>query len=265
MTKRRIILILVFIALFPTIWWVKSPDHTQTHYTSNLVPTVMIPGSSGTTHSYDEMLASLNTGRKTHSIIRVSVGADDKVTVSGNLKPHDIQPYIVIGFQDNADGDDAIYRQAKWTQVAMTYLTNRYHFSKFRSVGYSNGGLIWTLYLENYLPKHGLTMDRLLMLGAPFNGTDETNQITSMLAGLEKNRKKIPKDLVVYSVAGTEDYTSDGVVPRASVDTGKYIFQKRVRHYTEVLITGADTTHTNLPANKTIANLIKRVIVDVAP
>lgn len=68
---------------------------------------------------------------------------------SGQLSTNDTKPYIIIAFSNNTDG----YANIKQTQsldIAMQALQNRYHFKQFNAVGHSNGGLNWTIYLENY-------------------------------------------------------------------------------------------------------------------
>ncbi len=51
----------------------------------------------------------------------------------------------------------------------------------------------------------------------------------------------------MYSIAGTEDYTDDGIVPVQSVLAGKYIFQKHVKSYTQITVSGDDAQHSSLP------------------
>ncbi len=63
---------------------------------------------------------------------------------------------------------------------------------------------------------------------------------------IEKNTK-LPSNLVMYSIAGTEDYTDDGIVPVQSVLAGKYIFQKHVKSYTQITVSGDDAQHSSLP------------------
>ena len=67
--------------------------------------------------------------------------------------------------------------------------------------------------------------------------------------------------LTVYSIAGTENYTSDGTVPYNSVNYGKYIFQDQVKHFTEITVTGANTAHSDLPQNKQIVSLIRQYLL----
>ena len=59
----------------------------------------------------------------------------------------------------------------------------------------------WKKYYKNY----DVRMTSLMTIGSPFN-FDETNlkYKTQMLSDFIRARKNIPKDLTVYSVAGTE-------------------------------------------------------------
>ncbi len=76
-------------------------------------------------------------------------------------------------------------------------------------------------------------MATLTTLGTPFNFSESSSQRrTVMLKDFIEKNTKIPSNLVMYSIAGTEDYTDDGIVPVQSVLAGKYIFQKHVKSYT---------------------------------
>ena len=67
-------------------------------------------------------------------------------------------------------------KQAKWLSLALDALVNRYHFNHFNAIGHSNGGLIWTYFLENYFDNQYLTIDKLMTIGAPFN-LNETSAV----------------------------------------------------------------------------------------
>ena len=82
-----------------------------------------------------------------------------------------------------------------------------------------------------------------------------------MLSDFIKARKNIPKNLTVYSVAGTENYDSDGLVPLNSVEAEKYVYQGQVKHYTEITVTGVNAEHSDLPQNQQIVDLIQKYIL----
>lgn len=42
----------------------------------------------------------------------------------------------------------------------------------------------------------------------------------------------------MYSVAGTQNYVADGLVPVSSVEAGKYIYQGTAKSYTQITVTG---------------------------
>ena len=102
-----------------------------------------------------------------------------------------------------------------------------------------------------------------MTIGTPYN-FDETSisNKTEMLADFIANRESIPTNLTVYSVAGTETYDSDRLVPESSVSAGKYIYQKQVKHFTEITVTGEDAEHSDLPQNDEVVSLIERYILD---
>ncbi|WP_201726169.1 alpha/beta hydrolase, partial [Lactobacillus helveticus] len=72
----------------------------------------------------------------------------------------------------------------------------------------------------------------------------------------------LPKSLVVYSVSGGKDYESDGIVPEASGAAGKYIFQKQVKSYTAMTITGDKADHSDLPQNQQVVQVIQQYLLE---
>lgn len=130
-------------------------------------------------------------------------------------------------------------------------------------MGHSNGGLIYTAFIENYLGSYDVELKKLMTIGTPYNFTETNiNNKTEMLADFIKNRENIPTTLAMYSVAGTITYDSDELVPDTSVSAGKYIYQGQVAHYTETTVTGADAQHSDLPTNDEVVFLVQERLVD---
>ncbi len=46
------------------------------------------------------------------------------------------------------------------------------------------------------------------------------------------------------------------------MEAGKYIYQKVVKHYTTMTVTGTDAQHSDLPQNQQIVSLIKEYILN---
>ncbi|KRL37867.1 alpha/beta hydrolase [Liquorilactobacillus uvarum] len=262
------ILILVIIGMtiavgVPAYFW------TKTHVTkervqnrSKLYPVILVPGSSATENRFDGLISKLNTGNKKQSLLKITVKTNNQLRISGRIFPRDTRPFIVIAFENNHDGYQNIQRQAKWMSVAMTYLTKKYQFNHFSGIGHSNGGLIYTLYLEKYMDQNQLLLDRLMTIGTPYNFSETNmNQRTNILKELIAGKEKLPRNLTVYSIDGTTNYTTDGIVPSTSVSTGKYIFQNQVAQYTKITVTGKDSQHSDLPQNREIIQLINENIL----
>lgn len=259
------IILIVFAGLaIPSYIWAKdNVKYLRTVYTSKMSPIIMIPGSSASQYRFDKLVTQLNKkyGYQ-HSLLRLKVYNDGKISYSGTMRSQDTEPIIVVGFENNHDGYDNIKKQAKMFSDALTVLQDKYHFNNFKAIGHSNGGLIYTAFIEQYLSKHDIKMKKLMTIGSPYNfSEDSTTNKTEMLADFIKNREKIPKSLTVYSIAGTENYTSDGLVPESSVRSGKYIYQNQVKHFTEMTVTGDDAQHSDLPQNSEIIRVIQDYVV----
>ncbi|KRL05160.1 cell surface hydrolase [Liquorilactobacillus oeni DSM 19972] len=231
---------------------------------TEMAPVIMVPGSSATQNRFDSLIAELGQeAPQHHSVLKVVVKTNGKVTTSGVINRNDNQPFIVISFQNNKDGKTNIDKQAVWLNTAVKQLISIYHFNHFSALGHSNGGLILALFFERYLKQTpALRVDRFMTIATPYNETStSTVYKTSMFKELYNYREGLPESLVMYSIAGTENYTSDGTVPYNSVNYAKYIFQSEIRSFTEITVTGANTAHSDLPQNKQIVSLIGQYIL----
>ena len=244
-------------------WTRKNVQKIEKFYNSKLSPIIMIPGSSATENRFEGLVTKLNQDRQgtKHSLLKVKVWNDGIITYSGSIDAKDNEPIIVIGFENNKDGYSNIKKQAKMVNQAFESLQEKYNFNNFKGLAHSNGGLIYTAFIENYLGDYEVDLKTLMTIGTPYNFT-ETNikNKSEMLADFIKNREAIPTTLHMYSVAGTITYDSDELVPDASVSAGKYIYQNQAASYTEITVTGEDAQHSDLPTNDEVVALIKQHI-----
>lgn len=260
-------LAIAIILIVMSLQWSRSnvAELTKWH-NSKISPVIMIPGSSATENRFDTLVKKLNRNTKNqHSLVKVKVTNDDKLHFSGQVRQGDNEPIIVVGFENNHDGYSNIKQQARRFNIAFNVLANQYKFNNFKAIGHSNGGLIYTAFLEKYYSNYSsrITIKRLMTIGSPYNFNEKSDRHrTQMLSDFVKNRQKIPTNLNVYIVAGTQTYNSDGLVPLGSVMAGKYIYQGQVKHFTTVSVSGSDAQHSDLPQNDQIIDLIKRYILD---
>ena len=244
----------------------KLPSHPISHLPASKVeihPIIMIPGSSATENRFDGLVRKLNQDRHgvKHSLLKVKVWNNGRITFEGKIKAKDNEPVIVIGFENNKDGYSNIKKQAKMMNQAFEALQNKYNFNNFKGLAHSNGGLIYTAFIENYLSDYDVRINSLMTIGTPYNFTETNIKNKSvMLADFIAGKKNIPSTLHVYSVAGTITYDSDELVPDASVSAGKYIYQNQAKSYTEITVTGEDAQHSDLPTNDEVVDLVKQHI-----
>lgn len=252
--------LVIFLGMtIPGYYWMReNVKSARIIHNSKLSPVIFIPGSSAGVNRFDNLFLELNTGTAKHSVIKIEVQTDDKLKVSGKLLARDMQPFIVVGFKNNSDGYSNIKKQARWFDIAMKYLRSHYYFNNFSGVGHSNGGLVYTIYLEKYFEDEDLDIRNLITIGSPFNFNEANVQKrTQMLDDLIKDRSKLPKNLFVYSIAGTTNYTDDGIVPSQSVEAGKFIFQDQVKNYTLMTVTGSKSDHSDLVQNRQVVQIIR--------
>ncbi|MCS4487772.1 alpha/beta hydrolase [Streptococcus sp. SQ9-PEA] len=238
---------------------------TTTQYrinNSKMNPTILVPGSSAGQERFNTLLEQLNKMGEKHSVLKLTVKTSGKIVYTGKLDTNDRKPYIVIAFENNQDGYKNIKKQATWLNEAMLALQKRYKFKRFNAIGHSNGGLNWTIFLEQYIESDDFEIKTLITIGTPYN-FEESNlsNRTQMLKDLIAQKENIPSELSVYNLAGTNTYDADKIVPLASVEAGKYIYQKIVKHYTQVTVTGDDASHSDLPSNPEVIRYIAEKIV----
>lgn len=265
---RALLMILLGLVLalglfIPATHWMRGQVRAaQVVHDSRMAPVILVPGSSATQNRFNSLITTLNQRTRGHSLLKVTVNTDGSMTSTGSIAARDNEPYIVVAFANNKDGYNNIKKQARWFNIALKKLAATYHFNRFKGIGHSNGGLIWTLFLEKYYASDSVTMSDLMTIGTPYNLEESNaNNRTQMLADLIKGKKKLPTNLTVYSLAGTATYSGDGTVPLASVESGKYIFQNQVKHYTQITVSGDKASHSDLPQNRQIESYIQQYIL----
>jgi uncharacterized alpha/beta hydrolase family protein len=269
-TKHWINLIILTIILlsFPAYYAMRTNVHSEkVWHNSRVSPIIFIPGSSADQDRFDDMFNQLRTPKhkNKHNILKITVLTNNKIKTTGNIATRDQEPLIVIAFQNNQDGYNNIAKQTYWLKTAINYLTKNYNFNNFSAVGHSNGGLIWTWYLEKYFDRNELTINNLMTIGTPYNSLESNpkNQ-TAIFRQLYQSKTRLPKNLIVYAIAGTKNYQNDGTVPYQSVEAGKYIYQNQVKKYTQVTVTGEDSSHSNLLDNPQVTRLVQENILENA-
>ena len=263
--RNLLITLIIVIAILTGLsfaWSCQNVHQLRNRQQSRMSPIIMIPGSSATVNRFDSMVAKINNmDHKRHSLLKVKVYNDGKITYTGRVRRGDNEPFFVVGFQNNHDGYSNIKKQAKMFNKAFNQLKNRYDFNNFKGIGHSNGGLIYTYFLEHYFDENQITIKRLMTIGSPYNFSEPTSRRTEMLQDFIKYRKNLPDNIDMYSVAGSENYVEDGIVPLSSVLAGKYVYQGAVKHYTQITVTGKLAQHSSLPQNTEVLDLIQRYIL----
>lgn len=263
--KYLIAMLLFFIILgIPSyIWTRKNVTTLAGRYNSPMTPIIMIPGSSASANRFDDLVKTVNNKYgEHHSLLKLTVHTDDSITYSGKIRANDTQPFFVVGFQNNEDGYSNIKKQARWFNIAFNAIKKRYRFNSFNALGHSNGGLIWTMFLENDFNDSNLNINQLLTIGTPYNFEEKnTSNHTQMLNDLIKKRDKIPNNMTYYSIAGTQLYSDDGIVPLGSVDAGKYIYEGQAKHYTLITLTGNKAQHSDMIASNQFITIFHQYII----
>lgn len=241
----------------------KLPSHPISHLPASKVeicPIIMIPGSSATENRFNRMVKKINRNQHPHhSLVRIKVWNDGNLAYRGHLKRKDKNPIFVVGFQNNRDGYENIKQQAAMFNSALTVLREKYFFNSFKALGHSNGGLVFTVFLQQYLSDHsGLEMEKLLTIGSPYNlNKKNINHRVAMLDDFISNQENLPKKLQHLSIMGIFFRDGDGIVHKSSVEAGSLIYKGKIASHREVVIVGKDAHHSSLPQNEQVVDLIR--------
>ena len=245
----------------------KLPSHPISHLPASKVeirPIIMIPGSSATENRFNRMVKKLNRNQHPHhSLVRIKVWNDGHMTYRGHLRKKDKQPIFVVGFQNNRDGYENIKQQAAMFNSALTVLREKYFFNSFKALGHSNGGLVFTAFLQQYLANHSeLEMEKLLTIGSPYNlNKKNINHRVAMLDDFISNQENLPKKLQHLSIMGIFFRDGDGIVHKSSVEAGSLIYKGKIASHREVVIVGKDAHHSSLPQNEQVVDLIREFLL----
>lgn len=266
--KRRYITVTAIIVLLLVVlsyMWTQNNASTATpHQDPTMAPNIMIPGSDADNNVLDGLISNVdNRYKEHHDVLKVTVSTDNKLTYTGHISKKDKNPYIVVGFENNQDGLENVKKQTTWFNTAFKDLQKKYGFKTFNGFGHSNGSLIWTYFLEDYFHNYPqVQMKHLMTVGAPYNFEETSHHDrTEMLDQLIKNKDKLPKNLSYYSIAGTEQYSDDGIVPLSSVDAGKFIYQDQIKHYMFITLTGSNAQHSDMLTNPQFITLFHQFII----
>lgn len=230
---------------------------------SNL-PFILVPGTSATEDRFDGFIDKMIKKVGGKDILKIEVQKDGSLQWTSTLTNNSAHPYIVISFADSSE--EAVAKQAKWIKLALDKAHELYIFDAYNALGHSNGGLAWTMYLENEPIQTTHQMKKLVTLGTPFDCTLDlenrdpkgTSMVeTDMLQTLSSSRDRIPKNLTMISIAGDIGKTgSDGMVSVESALASQGIYKGQVNTYIEKVFYGEDSQHSELIGNSDVMDYI---------
>ena len=156
------------IFLFSLIIFYKSTKNTaEQKVNSTQVPLILIPGTNGDGDQFDNFMNMITKKIGKRDILKINVKTDGTTEWTSSLTKKSIAPFIVISFSDSSE--KGVEKQAEWTDIAMKKAHQLYSFNSYNALGYSNGGLVWTIYLEKMTQKSTSQMKNLITLGTPYN------------------------------------------------------------------------------------------------
>lgn len=271
--KIRLSIIVLFFGLISIILFQKlDPVHaSRTNSTLAIpAPVIMVPGTNGDVDRFDSLIDSLKQNQKNVDTIKITVNTDDSITATGKFTKKTQRPIIVVAFEDGSD--PSLPKQSRWFQLALAYAEEQYTFNTYDYLGYSNGGLVITGYLENEQKNNDPSLNHLVTLGTPYNDTSweyntDSDTFTKPKAESDllryylKNTQNIPKNITMYNIAGNVDkQNTDTTVPLTSVLAGRMIYGDSEK-YKEIIV-DEDAEHSSLIENPETLDLLQNYLFE---
>ncbi|MBC2390905.1 alpha/beta hydrolase [Listeria booriae] len=238
---------------------------------SKTTPILLVHGTHGTANSFNGMISRIiaTYGQSSDKVI-ITVKKDGTLVYDGTLSDKSKNPFIQVVFENN---DAPIDQEAKWVDAVIKDIQNKYSVTQFDAIGHSNGGLALTTYAEKLADDAAPVMEKLVVIGTPFNDLDEEDNAatadfidvanrTEALQDYIANNGNLDSKLQVLSIAGDLDdnQVSDGVVPVQSALSSRLIFTNQVASYSEKIVTGSNAQHSDLHENTTVDAIVASFI-----
>ncbi|MBC1435985.1 alpha/beta hydrolase [Listeria rocourtiae] len=238
---------------------------------SKTTPILLVHGTHGTANSFNGMIARIMStyGKSTDRVI-VLVQKDGTLEYQGTLSSKPQNPFIQVVFENN---DAPIDQEAEWIDTVMKDLQKRYNVTQYNAIGHSNGGLALTTYAEKLVDDAAPRMEKMVVIGTPFNDLDtDYNAATTDFMDVKKRTTELQiyieengnldANLKVLSIAGDldGDSVSDGVVPVQSALASRLIFDDAVADYSEQVVTGGGAQHSDLHENTTVDAIVAEFV-----
>ncbi|MDF0479075.1 alpha/beta hydrolase [Vagococcus sp. PNs007] len=242
-----LLLVLVFsgISYLSVINKQQQVFHPAPNVLNDTSPVIFIHGSGGNETNMIPFAQQLNKKMTSDDILKIKVKKDGTLEYLSDFGREPQYPCVFIGYEEP---EASIQNWAVGLATVIDSLDKTYHFKSYKLVGFSNGGLAGSYYIESPLSKkHKKDITHLALLGSPFNDLDPiTNETLDDLTTKSDSYFKqfsdatdgIPHTLKVLSIAGDNQQgtLSDGTVPISSAFGSRIIFKPTVSLYQEKTI-----------------------------
>lgn len=222
---------------------------THLHITTSNTATVLIPGSNGSTYTFNGMIRRLTHKKLAHLALKVTIDANGVAHIRkvGALTQN---PLIQLTFVNNQDPQ----KQMQYLPAFMKELKSVYYINSVNFVAHSMGGSVVLEYLENkqvqtsQYPK----ITKFVAIGTPFGYITPQNSLATAASNL-------PSDLKILNIAGNLNHTgTDTAVPLKSNEALQPVVAGHVASYRHITIEGnrLEAQHSALHENPKVDKLI---------
>ena len=106
MKKQKLMiigLIIVVVAVIVGFAWVKTSKAQR--YVQSTTPTLFFHGGGSSYHAEEHMVNAAKRAGVTNTVIRANVDPNGKVTLSGSMTKHSINPIVEVNYENNRQLD----------------------------------------------------------------------------------------------------------------------------------------------------------------
>ncbi|MFD2623963.1 alpha/beta fold hydrolase [Salibacterium salarium] len=269
--KKLLLFLSIFVGFFVAIFFIDDKP-TDSMDTENITPTLFIHGFKGGSGSFHSLLNRFDYHDWGSKGLTFYVSASGNLQMEGSMSDGE-NPFIQIIFENNRASLD---HQTLWVQKIMTTLRETYDIKQVNLVGHSMGGLTATNFLLHNQTGNYPEVNKLVVMGSPFQGIDDENYFSTnygeatkdlkpeseSLRSMIQNNGNFNENIDVLAVAGViNNKNSDGVVHVSSALGIQDIVPSAI--YNEAIIKDVYATHSGLHEHPVVDQKIAHFLWDI--
>ncbi|MFD1124014.1 alpha/beta hydrolase [Lentilactobacillus raoultii] len=235
--------------------------------------TLFLPGYFGSRFSFGPLLKRLVKNYQADKSLVIIVKRTGRLKLIGELAAK--RSVVQILFEDKTSKPR---QQAVWLDQICQLLKNQYQIDHLNLVGHSMGCITIFWYLTHQQQHAAVTIDRVVAIAGPFNDSEiarntaivDSVPLTAagplkkrpIYSALAANIATLPASIQVLNIAGriSDQQKDDGQVSVNSAFSLRYLLNRSLRRYHELIVRGRRASHRLLHENRLVDKSIAKFL-----